>query len=288
MSTDAFLLVIAGALFHAAWNLCAKKASGGLSFVWLFGIVSLVAVLPFGLASWHAHPSPLGLSAWAAIAGSALIHMLYSLVLQQGYRAGDFSVVYPLARGTGPLFAVFGAILLLGEMPTTQGWLGIAAILLGILLISGAIRQLSTSAKALAGMYWGCLTGVFIAAYTVLDGWAIKVAGLDPVLYYLLVLMLRTAILAPQALGNPQALRQQWRSNRRYIIAVGLLSPLAYTLVLLAMVRAPLSYVAPVRELSMLVGVILGARLLRESFSPGRAIGTLLMVAGVAMLVRAP
>ena len=288
MNSAALCLVIAGALLHAVWNLFAKKASGGLPFVWLFGGVSLAASLPFGLSSWYTNSQQLTVQAWAAIAGSAIVHVAYSLVLQKGYRESDFSVVYPLARGTGPLFSVFGAIVVLGEAPSLLGWFGILTILMGILLISGTARVLFVSSpKARAGLLWGTITGVSIAAYTVIDGWAVKTLGIAPVLYYVLGLALRTIILAPQALRDIQGLRSQWQINGRYIVAVGMLSPLAYTLVLFAMTMAPLSYVAPVRELSMLLGVLFGAKLLRESLVPSRVIGTACMVAGVVMLARA-
>lgn len=285
MNFTALGLVVAGALLHALWNLCAKKASGGLPFVWLFGIVSLTVSLPFGLSSWYVNAQQLTVQSWAAIAGSALVHVAYSLVLQKGYRASDFSVVYPLARGTGPLFAVFGAIVVLGEAPSLLGWLGIRSVLTGILLISGMAKAFFVPApKERAGLLWGTVTGLFIAAYTVIDGWAVKALGIASVLYYVLGLALRTIVLMPQALRHPQGLRSQWQVNRRYIIAVGILSPLAYTLVLFAMTMAPLSYVAPIREISMLIGVLFGASLLRESFVPSRIVGTVCMLAGVIML----
>lgn len=285
MSSDALLLVVGGALLHALWNALAKRAAGGLPFVWLFGLVSAVAAAPMCVASWLAVPTPLGGAAWLAIAASALVHVGYSLVLQAGYRNSDFSIVYPLARGTGPLFAVLGAIVVLGEMPSPLGWFGIATVLLGIFFVAGGARLLAGGPDVLPGVLWGGLTGLFIATYTVIDGWAVKTLGLSPVLYYSLGLALRTLILAPQALRRPSALASEWRRNARAIVTVGILSPLAYLLVLQAVTLAPLSYVAPVRELSMLVGVVIGARVLREAFVPSRAVGTTLMVAGVVMLV---
>jgi drug/metabolite transporter (DMT)-like permease len=285
MNSVALSLVITGALLHALWNLFAKKASGGLPFVWLFGMVSFAVALPFGATSWHSNSQQLTVQAWSAIIASALVHVAYSLVLQKGYRESDFSIVYPLARGTGPLLSVFGAMVILGETPSLLGWLGIFAVLTGIFLISGFTHNLfAPSPKMRSGLFWGIITGVTIAAYTVIDGWAIKAIGIAPVLYYFLGLALRTAILTPQALCDVAELRTQWRSNCRYIVAVGILSPLAYTLVLFAMQMAPLSYVAPVRELSMLLGVLVGAQLLRESLSPSRVIGTACMVAGVVIL----
>jgi drug/metabolite transporter (DMT)-like permease len=256
--------------------------------VWLYGVVSLVVAIPFGVSSWYTNTQQLTVQAWVAITASALVHVVYSLVLQKGYRESDFSIVYPLARGTGPLFSVFGAMLVLGEAPSLLGWIGILAVLTGIFLISGiAHTLLAPPPKARSGLFWGIMTGLSIAAYTVIDGWAVKALGIAPVLYYFLGLALRTVILTPKALGDPSGLRSQWRLNRRYIVAVGILSPLAYTLVLFAMTMAPLSYVAPVRELSMLLGVLFGAKLLREAFIPSRVIGTACIVAGVIMLAHA-
>jgi drug/metabolite transporter (DMT)-like permease len=288
MNIESLALVLVGALLHALWNFSAKKASGGAAFVWLYGVVSMLLAMPAALFVVLHNPQPVSIGMWLAVLASAVLHVAYSLVLQRGYQASDFSVVYPLARGTGPLLSVFGAILVLGEMPTRLGWVGIAAILAGIFMIAGATRLFLSSDRQVAiGVMWGVLTGLFIAAYTVVDGWAIKALGMSPVLYYGLGLMIRTVLLAPPALREPQALRAQWRSNRRHIIAVGVLSPLAYTLVLYALTIAPLSYVAPVRELSMLIGAFIGARILREKSGFSRMIGTALMLAGVVMLVRA-
>jgi drug/metabolite transporter (DMT)-like permease len=288
MNLTALALVVTGALLHATWNLLAKKASGGAPFVWLYGAVSLVFVTPFGIYAWQDNNHSLSLLAAGAIVSSAVTHLVYSLTLQKGYQASEFSVVYPLARGSGPLFAVFAAILVLGERPTPTGWSGIVSIIIGILLISGlASGNQLHSDRAKKGIYWGMLTGLTIAGYTVVDGWAVKSLGIAPVIYYVLGLSLRTVILAPKVLRDTASLRQQWRLNAKYILAVGVLSPLAYTLILYAMTMAPLVYVAPARELSMLIGVALGAKVLHESFTFSRVAGTALMVAGVALLAMA-
>lgn len=287
MNSDALALVVIGAFLHAVWNLFAKKASGGVPFVWLFGLVSLGCATPVGLFVWFQNPQPFSIKVWSVILGSAAVHVFYSIVLQKGYQKSDFSIVYPLARGTGPLLSVIAAVLILGEIPGVLGWFGIASILAGILLIAGFPQLLRSSNDRLAkGILWGAMTGVFIAAYTIIDGYAVKVLGMSPVIYYILGLAFRTALLAPAALRSPQLLKDQWSQNRRNIIVVGILSPFAYTLILYAMIRAPLSYVAPVRELSMLAGVFVGTRLLRERYVFSRMVGTALMVLGVIMLVR--
>ena len=288
MNPEALALIVTGALLHAAWNLFAKKASGGAAFVWLFGLVSLACAAPVGLIAWVLNPQPFNSTLWGVIVASAAVHVLYSIVLQKGYQKSDFSIVYPLARGTGPLFSVIAAVLLFREMPGVIGWFGIASILAGIMLIAGLPQLVRNSDDRLpVGVLWGTMTGITIASYTVIDGYAVKVLGMAPVIYYVLGLALRTALLAPVALRSPQLLKAQWSQHRHYIIAVGILSPLAYTLVLYAMVRAPLSYVAPVRELSMLAGAYLGARLLQERYLFSRMVGTALMVMGVILLVKA-
>ena len=285
MGLDAFLLVITGALLHALWNLAAKQAAGGVAFVWLYGVVSMVVALPFGIAAWIAHPAQVDLVALAAVCASSVVHIVYSLTLQKGYQESDFSIVYPVARGSGPLFAVIGAILVLGEMPSARGWCGIAAILIGIGLLCWRPGSSFADPRTARGLWWGGITGVCIALYTVVDGWAVKSVGIAPELYFFLGLALRMLMLMPQVLRHPAALRLEWQRHRWQVLCVGVLSPLAYTLILYAITIAPLSYVAPMRELSMLIGVFLGARWLREVFTPWRGVGTLAMVVGVVLIV---
>lgn len=286
MNADALLLVVAGAFLHALWNFFAKKASGGgIPFIWLYGLVSLACAVPFGVLAWLHAPQTPGMPAWTAIAASAAVHVVYCIVLQKGYQQSDFSVVYPIARGTGPMMAVVGAVLVLGEMPGMLGWTGIGSIVIGIALIAGVHRLLGATEQRLRkGIMWGAFTGMSIAAYTVIDGWAVKTVGISPLVYYTLGLAVRTVLLAPLALRKSSLLRDQWNKNRPYIIAVGVLSPVAYILVLFAMTLAPLSFVAPVRELSMLLGTLFGARLLREKGIASRMAGATFMLVGVAML----
>lgn len=299
MDAIALSLIIAGALLHATWNLLAKKASGGAAFVWLAGCITSISALPCAFFTWLYYAPNLTWLSGLVIAGSALIHLLYALTLQTGYQRSEFSVVYPLARGTGPLFSVLAAIILLDERPGLFAMLAICCILAGILLISDGWRSCTklwqkpmsatdensvSQTRTYAGLVWGCLTGITIAAYTVVDAWAIRQLGLPPLLYYALSLPLRSLLLAPKALAQPRLLQQQWRSNRSYIIGVGLLSPLAYLLALFALQRAPLYYIAPSRELSMLAGLLIAAYFLGERLTLSRLLGVSFMVSGVCLL----
>ena len=229
MSATALALVLAGAICHACWNIVAKKAGGGLVFVWLFGLVSVVAAIPIVYWTWTAHPQTFSRAMWFAALGSGLVHVVYSLVLQKAYRESDFAVVYPVARGSGPMFSVIAAIVLLGETPSLLGWIAVAAILGGVFVSAGATDLLrgTKSPKRQLGVLWGVVTGLFIASYTVIDGWAIKSLGMAPILFYAVGLAFRALLLAPFALRRTDELVSQWREQRRAILIVGLLSPAA-------------------------------------------------------------
>ncbi|GHU07221.1 membrane protein [Betaproteobacteria bacterium] len=285
MSGVALALVLAGAFCHAVWNIVSKKARGGADFVFLYGVVSIVAATPLAAWMWTQQPQYFDATMWFAVVASALIHVFYSLVLQKAYREADFAVVYPVARGTGPMLSVVVAILLLGERPGLIGCLSVAAILAGVFVSAeGAGIWRGGAQKRQLGVLWGLATGAFIAAYTVLDGWAIKTLGMLPLLFYTAGLFIRTLLQAPFALRRMDNLRSEWRVRRKAIITVGLLSPTAYCLVLFAVQRAPISYVAPVREISMLVGTFIGASLLREELKPSQIAGAAIMLAGVVGL----
>ncbi|MDR0440437.1 MAG: DMT family transporter, partial [Candidatus Accumulibacter sp.] len=171
MSGFALALVLTGAVLHAIWNIMAKKVGGGASFVFLYGAVGVVAAIPLAAWSWSRQPQHFTGTMWGAAAVSALIHVFYSLVLQKAYREADFAVVYPVARGSGPMLAVMIAFLLLGERPSLIGWLSVGAILVG-LFVSAGVASLwrGGQGRRHLGVFWGVATGLFIASYTVVDG----------------------------------------------------------------------------------------------------------------------
>ena len=230
---------------------------------------------------------------WFGAVASGLVHVLYSLILQQGYKVGSFAVVYPVARGTGPVLTVLAAVLLLGERPNVWGWSGVACVVAGVWLtgfadhFSGKQHPVQDKSQNSAGVLWGSLTGFCICTYTVIDGWAIKVLGMQPVLFYAVGLLVRTVALAPFALRQSGVMRAQWARQRSAIVLVGILSPAAYLLVLWALQTTPLSYIAPIREVSMLVGTFLGAKLLKEAVKPSQWVAAAMMLLGVAVLALA-
>lgn len=275
-------------MLHALWNVVAKRSAGGPPFVILFGWVSAAIATPIMLWQWQTHPQAMTVGLVLAALSSALIHAAYSLVLQQGYRVSDFAVVYPIARGVGPMLAVIGSVLLFGETPSLSGWLGIALIVAGVFVTAGIQGIFSAEpSRCQTGVAWGSLTGAFIAIYTLLDGWAVKSLGATPVLFYGAVLWFRVLLFAPWAIRGHARIRVCWRENALAVILVGTLSPLAYVLVLFAVQLAPLAYIAPVREVSMLVAAFAGAKFLGESLSRMQILGAALMASGVLALALA-
>lgn len=290
MPVASLLLVVAAAIIHATWNLLAKRAAhAGAAFVAAYNLVAFVAYAP-----WAIWTMLHGGMRWSGpillcLSASGLIHLAYSLVLQRGYRAADLSVVYPVARGTGPLLSALAAIVILGEWPGLRGLAGLAAVVCGILLIAtgGSLAAFRRN-DGRTGVLWGGATGSLIASYTVVDGYGVKVLGIHPVLLDWASNTLRFFLLAPVVLRNPARARAAMRGHWPLAIAVGLLSPLGYILVLGALqAGAPLSIVAPMREMSMMLVAVFGMVLLREPVGPGRIAGCVAVVLGVVLLASA-
>ena len=250
--------------------------------MWLYSAVSLLLWAPAVTYVLLQPRLPYGLWQYLALAGTAVLHLLYSQSLQAGYRVADLSLVYPVARGSGPLLSFAGAALLFGERPGPLALAGLLLIIAGIVLIADLHHSLRRG--ALPGLVWGALTGACIAGYTLNDGWAVKMLGISPFVIDFAGNSFRVMVLSRQALSDRPELRREWRAYRRPVLTVAALGPLGYLLVLFAMRRAPISHVAPARELATLVGTWFGARLLGERAAAQRLAGALCIVAGVVSL----
>lgn len=284
MTLLALFLVLGAALLHATWNYCAKRAGGGLPFVYCTGVIIVALYCPVVLVYRSWHPLELSATALAWIAGSGVLKTSYALFLQRGYRTGDFSLVYPLARGTGPLLATIAAILLLGERPGTAALLGGALIIGSVFTMTGGTRLWRESRihlrKTLAH---GLAIGAFIAAYTVWDRHGVGQLAIPPVYYDAGTAGTSLLLLTPFAWRRRTEVISVARTQWRYSLGVAVLSPLAYVLVLTALTFTAVSYVAPAREISIVIGAFIGARVLREEDSRRRIIAA----AGVSLGVMA-
>lgn len=290
MPLSALALVLLAAVLHASWNIAAKHAGGDHRFTLLTSLLTSLLWLPAGLYFGWSEVPRWGWAEWGVVSLSALLHLLYFNSLLRGYRLSDLTVVYPLARGSGPLLTAAGAVLLLGESLTALGLVGVLAVCGGIFLIAGGpalwrhSHDPAQRERTHAGVRWGLITGAMIAGYSVVDGYAIKVLAIGPVLFDYACNVLRLPLQLPTLLKERPALLQAWRSQWRHALVVSTLGPLAYILVLYALTLAPLSHVAPARELSMLVAALLGGRLLGEADRGLRLLGALCMAGGVMAL----
>jgi drug/metabolite transporter (DMT)-like permease len=267
-------IVLLAALLHASWNALLKGGSDRLWSMTVMGIATSLAcavMLPF-------LPIPLRPS-WPYLITSALLHIGYNGFLIRAYRSGEFGSAYPIARGSSPLLVTLGAAAIAKEVPTSLG-------IVGILLVSGGIISLAFRGRRLpeAGIFYALGTGIFIAAYTVTDGIGARLSG-NAVAYTLWMCLLWGLTAAPV-----YVLRRRdghlWRGWGRTATAAlgGVVSLLAYAIVIFAMTRAPMGSVSALRETSVLFAVLLGRLLFAEPLTLRRIVSALVITLGALCL----
>ena len=276
-------LILAAAVIHATWNLINKQASGHATFTWLVAVLSALFYAPATIAIIEIFEIEVGFVAIGMMAGSAALHSAYFVLLNQGYRTGDLSLVYPLARGTGPLLTCIAAILFLGERPSVIALLGALLIIGGVVVLTSNLTKLRERADQKA-VRFALITGIFIAAYTLWDKQAVSHFGIAPLVLDWGANVGRAFLLAPFAFKYSDETITEWREHKYEAIAIAVLIPLSYILVLTVMTFTPVSYVAPAREISILIGTALGARLLAEGDGRRRMAAAGAMVLGIVGL----
>jgi len=277
-------LVLAAATAHALWNIASKfKRGDTFLFVWAYTCASALICVPLGIALMANGQEVLDGRLAVGSAVSAALHIAYSLVLQAGYDRAELGVVYSVARGTGPMLTMLFAVVLLGERLTTVAMLGAFLIVAGILVVVGNLFR-SGSSRAVPGILWGAATGATIAGYTLWDSYAITSWHLAPVSYYAGTLLMQGLVLTPIALLRRRRIPAVLRADAVPILIVAVLSPLAYILVLTAMMSAPVALIAPLRESSIVIGSFLACWLFREGNLARRIAGGVIVLAGIAAI----
>jgi drug/metabolite transporter (DMT)-like permease len=283
MSPTALLLVLLAALCHSAWNLIVKTDARRLEIQSGALVVGTLLCAPVLL--FHS-PWALPSLAWAAVAVSALFESAYVLALTSAYAAGDMSLVYPVARGTGTVLVAPLAVLLLGERPSLQGAVGIGLVVIGIFLSHGALSGWAAARAHRRAVGWALLTGAMIAGYSLVNKIGVT---LVPVPLYAFLVFLADAVLVRLVQrwrgGAVPALRRDAPWGR--IVAVGVLMMGAYLAVLVAMSQAPVSYVVATREISVVVAALLGALVLHERHSAARVAGAAVIFGGLCAIALA-
>jgi drug/metabolite transporter (DMT)-like permease len=281
MPLTALGLLLVAAMMHTTWNLIVKRAKEKQVFIWCSLVAGVIIFSPLLLTG-----SGFPISVWPYLVSSALLEAIYYITLIRAYENGDFSLVYPMARGAAPAFLLLWTTLFLGERPRLFGIVGIALLVLGLIVVGGktwwTLRKtagLNKSALALALGVACC-----ISIYTVIDGAAVR--HISPLPYTVLVIAFPTVFVTPAVVkryGN-RAIVAEWRSNWIRIVLVGIFTLLAYILVLKAYTITRVSYAGAVREISVVFAAFLGWRWLGEDFGAMRLIGAILLFAGILVI----
>ena len=293
MPITALALVLAAGILHASWNLILKRSSERpLVAAWAM-LLGAIAFVPALVPAW---PPPAAV--WPFVVASAVVYVAYYGCLARAYGGGDFSLVYPMARGTAPAMLALWAVIFLGERPSPAGLLGIAIILSGLVVLRGApmwsreapaedrtgekvrARLLRAHSRGSGSAF---LVAFFISVYSVLDGAAVR--HWVPIPYLVLVFGLSgTAFVGMLASRDGRRAFRVLRTHFRPILMIGVMTVTAYALVLRAFQIAPISYAGAAREVGIVFGALAGWLLLGEPFGRVRSLGAVLVFAGIGLL----
>ncbi|HLF28144.1 MAG TPA: EamA family transporter [Anaerolineae bacterium] len=303
MSTTSLILLLFAAVLHAIANALIKQARDKLAFTWWTLGVSSILGLPIWLSLRDVNPD-----GWPVVLFSGVLEAVYFIALTRAYSHGDLSQVYPIARGSAPLFTTLWAIAFLSERPSTTGFLGILSVVIGLYVIN--LRSLADWNQPLLGFKspatrWAVLTGVLISAYSTVD--KVGMRYFDPFTYLYLILFVGWLALTPQwliaerraalfaevqpasdTLPMPlDGIHLGWwfKTHPGAVIGAGALFGLsAYVLVLTALQLSAVSYVSSVREISVVIGAWIGIRFMDESGGALRVLASLFVVTGVLLI----
>jgi drug/metabolite transporter (DMT)-like permease len=273
-------LLFISALFHAAWNLLLKQAGEKYLATWWALLLSSLCALPI-LAF---RPISVRL-AGPFILLSAMLEATYFSFLSSAYQRGDFSMIYPIARGAAPAFLAGWSALLLGERLSVLGGLGIMMIISGVVIVSSRSVGIYRNARLHHSIgLFALLIAVIISLYSIVDGTAVKQH--DPAAYIALVFTTTTIFLTPLIIHRYglSALLTKGRPHWRRLLVIGVFNVCGYVCVLVAYSLAQVSYAGAIREISVVIGALAGWRILEEPFGKVRVIGAVIVFVGVVLI----
>ena len=275
MSGGVVAITLVAAVLHAVWNAVAHAVADRLVG---FALIGLAYVVVGGIGALVLGPPPA--AAWPFILASALLHVIYTLLLWASYQLGEFSQVYPVARGTAPWVVAVIEVMLGHDLPGLQ-LVGIVVISLG--LLSLALDGGRVSRSTLPALGAAVATGISIAGYTVVDATAVR---LSPVLVYAAWMFLLQGPVMP-LIALARRGRRVGAQARPVLVAAlggGVVSLVAYGLVLVAQTSGATAAIAALRETSIVIEAVIGTVFLGERFGTGRAIAAAVVAAGIVLV----
>ena len=275
----AILLLLVSAILHTTWNVLLKQANDKFVSTWWAVLVGSIIFLPFlfftGLPSKQT---------WILLAISVCVEVVYYVLLSKAYRDADFSLIYPLARGTAPAWIALWSTLILGEKLSWGGWAGLLVIIIGLVIVGSSGIMASKGYIQRRAIFLAFSIAFLISVYSVIDGAAVKQTAAFP--YAIVVFFLAPAVTSPLVFHNYgwKYLIQVWTLNRSRLFAIGLLTVLAYLLALVAYSIAPIGYSGAIREVSVVFGALAGWKILGERMGGQRLIGSFIIFIGIVMI----
>lgn len=276
--TYALLLVLSSAITHSVWNLYMKKSLHKESFLWLIQTIATVIFMPFFLhdlltINWSFQKIALLLT-------SFVFQSVYLVLLTKAYKVGEMSQVYPMMRGSAALLIPLLSVVFYKEELTVSGWIGLGLIVIGLFALSGILKNRLDKKSVITILITGGI-GLSITGYTLVDK---SILSFMTPLGLLQIYNLAGFI----ALGIPalrsKKIKQEWKINRWFIMIGAIMAPSSYLLFLMAMQYAPLSYISPIRELSIVFGSMLAWIVLKEKQGKGRIGYTVIILLGIIII----
>lgn len=275
-------LVLLSAAAHVYWNLEVKRSPEPAIYGCLLIGIGALAFLPLALwLSWPPRVPPVG---WACVFGTGLIYAAYYGMIGQSYRRDDLSRAYPIARGVAPAASAVLGVLFFAERPTTWGWAGIIAVVLGVIALGLADLLRPGARVPWAGIAAAIATGLCTAAYSVIDKEGVR--HVQPALYVVLTSLLGAltyGLLLGCQLGWQPLASEARRGGARLIVAA-VVAVGSYLVVLYVLRFAPVSYVVPLRSVAVLLSVLAGSRFLGEGGGPARFTAAGLILFGITAI----
>lgn len=276
----AVVLLLTSAVLHAFWNLILKQSSEKyIAMGWqviISGIISVIALFFTGLPPR---------SMWIFALISMTLEAIYFVLLSFAYSDHDFSLVYPVARGAAPALVVLWSFLFLQEVPSTLGFIGIATIVLGLVIIGAtSLFQPHEGKPKFRGIAIALLIALVISIYTLIDGFAVKHGPVMPygLSMFMLVPVLTTPVIV-RHYGRDHFVKA-WKNQPARLILVGFLGVIAYLFALFAYSIAPVNYSEAIREVSVVIGAFAGWQLLGEKLGKTRVLGAAVIFAGIVLI----